>query len=165
MLRTLTPLLLLALASSAQAARFNLFEQQIVDGLVITDIRIKDVLDVGPPPRLKIYPDEVREHRKLVDILSAGLRFDSEARSMTAEVLADYPPDCWADLSVSVAVAPMSGIERYMPGVTDNRRISGMYIGNCIQEDLPECEYDYRYVSDMDFNLRSFLGVWICAVP
>lgn len=160
MVRTILGALLFQLPTSVLAVQLNVLEEQVLGGTIIADIRIRDVLHEDPVPRLRIYPGKVRQHRHLVDILAAGFPFDQESfRNVVAEVLADYPSVCKANLSVSLAVAPISGIDRFVPGVKDKRRVVGIYIGGCLQEDLPACEYDQQDSGEVEFNARSLLSI------
>ena len=59
-------------------------------------------------------------------------------------------------MGISIIVSPIEHIDTVLPGVKDKRRIVNLYIGNCIKEDIAECEYD-QDEGGMNFDLRSLL--------
>lgn len=160
MLRVAFGLSLVLLSKAASAVQFVALEERNLAGPVIATISVTDVLEEHPTPRLKIYPDRIPEHQHLVDLLSPGFPFEQESfRSTVAGILSEYPSACKDSLYIAVGVATVSDITRFIPWVIDKRRVSGMYIGQCIQVDLPECEYDMLKTAEVDFTAGSFLHV------
>lgn len=159
-LSTLLCSLALLMPGAAQTMTLVLLEEQYAQGPIINDFRVHDALADEEKPYLRIYPDKNEVHKQFVEILSAGMPFDApNVRNQVAEVLQGFPDVCKPHMGVAMVVGPIGHIDRVVLGVKDKRRILHMYIGNCLREDLPECEYDITRTGSINFDIGMFITV------
>lgn len=147
---------------TSEAMFMVVLEESYADGPLKKDppLRVDDVLGEKPSAFLKIYPEKNRSHQEIVDLLSAGMPFGAKnVRNQVAKILSGFPESCKPHMGLSVLVSPLSRVEMVSPGVKDIRRVTSLYLGNCLDKDIPQCEYDIAQTGALDFNLQMFLAV------
>lgn len=115
--------------------------------------------DAQGEPILNLQPDKVDAHRKLIELLLPGMPIDQKpVQRDIAKILAGFPRQCEATYKILATVAPIEGIDKWIPGVTDKRRIYYINVINCLENMPSECSNCLCDTGGIDFGINSLSG-------
>lgn len=156
----LTPLLMLPLSAAAGATLY-VMETEYTGGPEKTFARIDNVLAQDAEGfYLDVHPSTKVTHKQALDLLAPGVPiYDVKIQRQLAKLLGGFPTPCLDNLSLTLLVSPVEDIDQFVPGVQDKRRITAVYVGDCLAVDLAECEHDRTKTGEVDFTIGQLAGV------
>ncbi|WP_373489347.1 hypothetical protein [Blastomonas sp.] len=123
---------------------------------------VPDVLgyDRTGKPYLKLDAARNAEHKAIVDLLAPGIGFDRpEVRDEIAALLHGLPAACKQRSELVLKLNPIEDIDRWVPNVTDNRRITIVAVNGCAEPVPKACRYCLCQEGGYDFPLGSLKRV------
>lgn len=158
-------LLMAACGPAFPGVVLNVMETEYTGGPEKAFFSEPDALKVDAQGRSTLLPDVLTDpkHRAMAAILDPGIPFsEKEVRRELGALLSGYPRSCQTaarPFSVTILVSPVEDIDQFVAGVTDRRRITAIYVGDCTEIDLRECSYDRTKTGEVDFHIGMLKGV------
>lgn len=159
--RTLVFLLTLLLQGPAFALELKIIEVSEPEyGDVMQRITVENILATDPQgkPTLNLFPRTDTRDDRVVRLLLPGISVDlPEIRHRIGSALATLPQQCLtAPAYAHITVAPIATVNKWVPGITDNRRIYRMSL-YCLESLPAECSTCLCDNAGFDFGLGSLL--------
>ena len=151
-------LLISLLSAPAHAVRWSFVEREAVQGPVLNQVVIDEVLIDSASPRLDLRKDRSPEEARMLDALTEGLSFDDGfMMSGVAQLLAKFPSERKPTLTLNLVMGPGAGIEQQESTPGDFRRLWRVELRGCQWRDIPDCRYDVRASTEYGLGAAALL--------